>query len=146
MKGPYRAKTEYGTGIWHVERLWELTRDFPVQSVPLTSLPSLDEVRWFNRQGDEPKATCKAVAAHAKLIYEADLSYPVILSMRGDVMDGMHRIAKAWMLGLNEVKAVQFTSDPAPDRIMPFEKPVAPARWPFIKRLIAKRRTGEPDG
>jgi hypothetical protein len=32
-------------------------------------------------------------------------------------MDGAHRIAKAWLLGLTEIPAVQFTEDPAPDYV-----------------------------
>jgi hypothetical protein len=30
-------------------------------------------------------------------------------------MDGMHRIAKAWMLGQSTITAVQFERDPPPD-------------------------------
>jgi hypothetical protein len=30
-------------------------------------------------------------------------------------MDGMHRIAKAWMLGHSTITAVQFERDPPPD-------------------------------
>ena len=32
----------------------------------------------------------------------ADLSFPVILAAEGRVMDGMHRIAKALLLGLGD--------------------------------------------
>lgn len=59
----------------------------------------------------------KIVADHAKLIDETDLSYPIILSSDGRVMDGMHRVAKACMLGLVTVSAVQFEVDPEPDYI-----------------------------
>jgi hypothetical protein len=33
-------------------------------------------------------------------------------------MDGGHRIAKAWLLGLSEIGAVQFEIDPEPDRVI----------------------------
>lgn len=52
---------------------------------------------------------------HAKLINEADLSYAIILDAHGRVMDGMHRICKAVMIGTSEIDAVQFHVDPPPD-------------------------------
>ena len=47
--------------------------------------------------------------------HTVDLVYPIILSADGHVMDGMHRIAKAWMLGQRTITAVQFERDPPPD-------------------------------
>lgn len=46
---------------------------------------------------------------------EADLGYPIILGADGRVMDGMHRVAKAYLAGQEVVSAVQLTVDPAPD-------------------------------
>jgi hypothetical protein len=54
---------------------------------------------------------------HIKLINEADLSFPIILSANGDVMDGRHRIVKAALDGNDGIEAVQFENDPAPDYI-----------------------------
>jgi hypothetical protein len=33
-------------------------------------------------------------------------------------MDGMHRVAKAWLLGLTAIQAVQFPHDPEPDQMV----------------------------
>ncbi len=52
--------------------------------------------------------TVKEVAQHAKLIDQTDLSFPIILCHEGRVMDGMHRVAKAHLLGLLTINAVQF--------------------------------------
>ena len=54
---------------------------------------------------------------HAQRICAADLTYPIILSAEGYLMDGGHRLAKAWLMGLIEIQAVQFTEDPVPDYI-----------------------------
>ena len=62
--------------------------------------------------------TCRAVAEHARRIQNADLSYPVILAADGHLMDGGHRIAKAWLYGETDVLAVRFEVDPAPDWIV----------------------------
>jgi hypothetical protein len=47
------------------------------------------------------------------------LRYPIILSADGGLMDGGHRVCKAWMLGHTEISAVQFPQDPEPDYILP---------------------------
>ena len=54
---------------------------------------------------------------HARLIEAVDLCYPIILSSEGRVMDGMHRVAKAAMLGHVTIDALQFKEDPEPDYI-----------------------------
>lgn len=101
--------------IWRVERLWELSKELPIKSVPISSLREFDEEGWFHSTAP----TCRRVAMHARQIYEADLSYPIILNAAGEVMDGLHRIAKAWILGMEEIQAVQFEHDPEPDEIRP---------------------------
>jgi hypothetical protein len=52
------------------------------------------------------------VLEHIRLIDEADLSFPIILSSAGAVMDGRHRIAKALLQGRAAIEAVQFEEDP----------------------------------
>jgi hypothetical protein len=74
----------------------------------------LDQNCWF---GATP-ATCREVAEHARRINEAGLDQAVILSSDGHLMDGGHRVAKAWMLGMTEVNARQFETDPAPDYVV----------------------------
>ena len=48
----------------------------------------------------------------------ADLSHPVILSSSGGLMDGGHRMAKAWAAGATTVRAVRFAVDPEPDYVV----------------------------
>lgn len=98
------------------ERLWELARDLPVRQVPIDELQILEMNLWF---GPDDVPTCGAIAAQARRIYEADLSYPIILSAEGALMDGGHRICKAWILGHTEIAAVQFPVNPDPDYILP---------------------------
>ena len=110
----YFKKSGEDTYIWDVHRLIELSKDLEVITQPLDKIIELDTAYWFG--GDEGKpATCKAIAEHAKLINAADLDYPIILSSDGSVMDGMHRVTKAYMLGHSHIKAVQFEQDPKHD-------------------------------
>jgi hypothetical protein len=49
------------------------------------------------------------------MIEAVDLSHPIILGFDGRVMDGMHRIAKALLLGRETISAVQFETPLEPD-------------------------------
>ncbi|HEX8672233.1 MAG TPA: hypothetical protein VF710_10100 [Longimicrobium sp.] len=114
MRKQYHLRpSPLGLLAWDVDRLIELTTDSPRVEVPLGEIRELDEPFWFG--GGDGDATCRAVADHARLIAEADLSYPIILGADGRVMDGMHRVAKAYMEGRSSISAVQLTSDPEPD-------------------------------
>ena len=102
-----------GLLAWDVHRLIELTAHLPHVEVPVDSIRELDEPFWFG-DGSEA-ATCRAVADHARLIAETDLRYPIILGADGRVMDGMHRVAKAYLEGRRTVLAVRLEVDPEPD-------------------------------
>lgn len=45
------------------------------------------------------------------------MAFPIILDEGGGVMDGMHRVCKAAQLGINQILAVQFRTNPEPDYI-----------------------------
>ncbi len=107
--------SDRGLMAWDVERLVELAQDLPRARVALASIRELDEVYWFD--GHEEKPTCRKVILHIRLINEAELSHPIILGADGRVMDGMHRVAKALLQGEEEIEAVRFEQDPAPDYV-----------------------------
>ncbi len=81
--------------------------------VPLDEIKEIDENFWY--QGEQDVPTCRSMVDHFRLVNETNLDHPIILSFEGRVMDGMHRIAKALLLGHKEVKAVRFTEEIAPD-------------------------------
>lgn len=126
MADKHSRSTAQGRLVWFVERLWHLARALPVQQVPINQIAEFDQDCWF---GANP-ATCRAVADHARRIYAANLDYPIILSAEGHLMDGGHRIAKAYLLQMPTVAAVQFVSDPEPDYILPPDAPL-----PTVPRL-----------
>jgi hypothetical protein len=102
-----------GLCAWNVHRLVALARGFPRERVPLSAIRELDEPYWCGAVGQ--MLTCRQVVDHARLMQECDLAFPVILSSDGRVMDGMHRICKALLVGLSEIEAVRFERDPEPD-------------------------------
>ena len=105
----YFRESPDGLLAWDVDRLVELSREFTEKMVPLSEIRELrDDVLDGSESPDE-------VREHLRLIEEADLSYPIILSAGGAVMDGRHRIAKAAREGRPTIAAVQFDEDPSPD-------------------------------
>jgi hypothetical protein len=108
--------TERGRERWAVARLIELVSGFPARAVPLAEIDEFEDVYWFDH---EFRPTCRAVVEHARRIEAVDLRHPIILSASGLVMDGMHRVAKAHLLGRETIQAVRFEVDPPPDRIEP---------------------------
>jgi len=109
----YFRESDRGLLSWDVHRLVKLSRDLPRRQVPLGNIRELDQ-KWF---GDDERPSWREMIRHVKLIEEADLSFPIILSASGAVMDGMHRVAKAVLLGREEIEAVQFEADPEPDHV-----------------------------
>lgn len=109
----YFRQSARGLLAWDVDRLVELTCNLPRTRVPLNTIGELDEA-W---NGDDERPTWRALVEHIRLIHEADLSFPIILSASGAVMDGRHRIARALLEEHDEIEAVQFVEDPAPDYV-----------------------------
>lgn len=109
----YFLPSSRGLLAWDVDRLVQLSSNLPRKRIPLSEIRELDQP-WF---GENERQTWRALIEHVKLMDEADLSFPVILSSNGAVMDGMHRIAKAVWQGRKEIEAVQFTEDPEPDHV-----------------------------
>ena len=95
-----------------MRQLWELAEGLPTKKVRLRDLDGFDEVRWFGGPRNI-LPTCRAIAEHARDIQESDLSYPIILSPTGEVLDGWHRICKAFLQGIEEIDAVQLQRLPA---------------------------------
>jgi hypothetical protein len=101
------------TYIWDVHNLVELTKKFKVKEIPLSEIRELEEPYWY----PESHPTTQEIIEHMQLIQEADLSYPIILCSQGRLMDGMHRVGKAKILGKDLISVVQFNVDPKPDFI-----------------------------
>ena len=101
--------------VWHTERLWEATKDFPVFNVEIETLKHLDAVCWFD---DDFKATLRNVVEHYVRIERVDTDYPIILNPDGQIFDGAHRVAKAMASGQLTIKAVQLLTVPPPDEVV----------------------------
>jgi len=100
-----------GFYAWDVDRLIQLSQCFPIIDIEVSKIEELDEIV---KENGKP-LTYRSITEHLKLIQETDLRYPIILSKIGRIMDGMHRVMKALLLGHKAIKAVQFVEDLKPD-------------------------------
>lgn len=82
--------------------------------MPLENLNLLDEVVWFGGPKDV-RPTVRKVAERARDIFAADLNYPIIMTAKGEVLDGAHRIARAYLEGKQTIPAVVIDAWPEPD-------------------------------
>jgi hypothetical protein len=111
-----------------MQQLWDMAAGLPIRKVRVRELNALDEVRWFSERMNR-LPTCRAVAEHARNIYEVDFRFPIILSPSGVVLDGMHRLCKAFLEGMEEIDAVQLpTLPPFRWRMLPSGEEVEFAR------------------
>ena len=114
MRKQYHFRpSKNGYFAWDVDGLIKLSKGLEIKLIPLDSIRELDENYWFNDAKDTP--TCRAITEHFRLVQQSDLSYPIILSSDGRVMDGMHRVCKALLEERTSIEAVQFEIDPLPD-------------------------------
>lgn len=102
--------------LWLTTRLWELSKDLPVFEYEVASFNCFDKDVWFNSQH---KPTVNKVLEHYKKIENANFTHPIILSQDGIILDGVHRICRAYLDGRNTIPAVRFAIDPEPDRKHP---------------------------
>ncbi|WP_199851011.1 MULTISPECIES: hypothetical protein [unclassified Halomonas] len=97
-----------GLLAWDVHRLIDLAQTRQPLAVQLSDIQEVDESYWYN--ADDPPPTCRDLVDHMRLVEATDLAYPIILSPDGRVMDGMHRVAKALLLGRTEIMALRLMS------------------------------------
>ena len=98
-----------------MDRLIELSAEFPIVDFPIEEIREIDTAYWST--GNNSMFTVRDFAGHFKLMMEADLEFPIILNVDGRVMDGMHRISKALAAGHKTIRAVRFDYQPEPDFI-----------------------------
>jgi hypothetical protein len=93
------------TPYWTMRTIWAAAEGKPVVTVAIENLNILDAVvRFGGPKNVEP--TIRTVVERAHDVFSADLGYPIIMTRSGDVLDGAHRIAKAYLQGERTISAV----------------------------------------
>jgi len=86
----------------------------PVIKVSLEELvPQLSENVWgdWSPMTVLGKMDTKKYAENAERIRKADLSYPVIVTGKHRIVDGFHRVARAYLEGKKEIRIQVFDAD-----------------------------------
>lgn len=116
FKQPFHCVVENGQKfVWSTKRLWELAADLPRFEFKISDFDGFDKDFWF---GDQHEPTIQKVLEHCEKIQKADLSFPIIVSEHGLIMDGVHRICRAHIEGRKTLPAVQFDKNPEPDEVV----------------------------
>ena len=102
---PGEQMIELGRNKWNVGRLFLLSKDLKVMTIPL------DHLNIFYKYED---LTLRELVGHMKSVNDSDLSFPIILDEDGEIMDGRHRVMKAILTGKKTIKAVRFDKNPSP--------------------------------
>jgi hypothetical protein len=98
---------------YDVSKLWELAKSLPIEELRVSSKEFKKNLQagWHDKvQPLEVLNNPSISPGHAKRIQEADLSFPVIMSVGGWIADGLHRMAKAKQLGLKTIMMYRFRS------------------------------------
>ncbi|MFL6241311.1 MAG: hypothetical protein ACJ735_17650 [Actinomycetes bacterium] len=101
-----------GLYAWDVNRLIALSAGLPTEAVALADVTEIDSNWWY---AHESEPTVRSIVEHVRLINDADLSHPIIIDPDGRLMDGMHRVAKALLLGRATIAAKRLPVLPEPD-------------------------------
>jgi len=98
---------------WDVVDLWEAASHYTPTEIPLTEVADLDRLLDSHCWSDGPLSV-REILEHGDRVRDADLSYPIILTPKGCIADGCHRLVKALRTGQETILAVRLTSMPEP--------------------------------
>lgn len=100
--------------IWDVNKLINSLKSIKVTKTPLSEISELNHDYWSF--GSTPIVT-KKIAEHAKLILECDLTHPILLCPERKLIDGMHRVCKAYIKGQTTIDSIILKKLPSPDYV-----------------------------
>lgn len=121
-------KSKNGFFAWDVDKLIDKSKGLKVINVQISDLNEFEQNYWYQNKNDE--ITCKSITDHFKLVLNCSLDYPIILAANGSIMDGMHRVCKAYLNNQKLIKAVKFNITPEPDFI-----DILPEELPYDRRI-----------
>ena len=99
------AKWDAGTLVKAAEE-----QDCPVFNLPLMAI-DVSVLPWSINN-------IREVAEHMNRVWRSSLEYPVVMDDYGYIIDGWHRVVKAFLLGKTTVKAVRLKSMPPCDEAL----------------------------
>jgi hypothetical protein len=102
---------------WRMPTIWAAAEGKPQVMLEIEQLGILDEIVWFGGPKNV-QPTVRKIAEHALDIMAVDLTCPIITTRAGEVLDGAHRIARAYLEGIGSIPAVVLDEWPPPDGLL----------------------------
>ena len=124
LSGYYKAGK-----FWKASTLWEATKDKIPQRVPNRYI--LQKCTWNI-------GTLQEFADEIKNIQEVSLDYPIILDMNGNILDGAHRVVKAYLEG-KDIDIVYLGDDEWPEPDYDEEKAVKESEDKRIRKMLIEK-------
>ena len=100
---------------WYVNDLWKLASKMPVVRVAVDPLWEMYKDNWYWFDSSEERIDYDKFLHHYKRCEEANLNYPILIFPDNKIADGVHRLVKAKLLGLDTIPAVLFDHLPEVD-------------------------------
>lgn len=113
--------------FWKASTLWNAVKSKPPQRVPNRYI--LQECTWNI-------SSLQRFADEVKNVQEVDLNYPIILDMNGNILDGAHRVVKAYLEG-KDIDIVYLGDDEWPEPDYDEEKAVKESEDERIRKVIS---------
>lgn len=116
-------KSKDGFFAWDVDKLITKSNSLRIFNTDISKIKKFEQNYWYLNYND--KVSGKSITDHIKLVLDCNLEYPIILAADSSIMDGMHRLCKAYLNGQESIRSVKFDTTPAPDfiDILPEELP-----------------------
>lgn len=90
--------------------------DYPISGLILASkdfkVIELEIAYIYQNDSITPDNSMFEFARHMKLVMNADLDFPIMLSPVNSIIDGRHRLVKAIYKGIKTIKTVKFDTMP----------------------------------
>lgn len=105
------AREVLDSAPYQIEDVWKATESLPTKEVQIDKLAKIfDTPIWADDVGNDTTVhkvlqNPDRATSHTKMIENASLAFPILIDPKYDVLDGLHRLAKAYQAKQRTIKA-----------------------------------------
>ena len=100
---------------WDLKHIWKLSEYLVVEEIDPSTLWDERYAKAWCWQHEDETLNNEFFLHHMQRVMDADLNYPIILSEENYIFDGVHRLVKCKLLGIDKIRCVKFQKDPEPN-------------------------------
>jgi len=87
--------------VYCVKCIWKTYSHLEAKKIALDTLEDIQNINWCGELYDPEMRE-----HHLQRIQKADMSYAIFTATNGVIIDGSHRVHKAYLLGVSTIKAI----------------------------------------